>query len=543
MNSGFPSPVPRPASFFRVGVYRFLAILTLPVLLLLGATCILIMYHLADIEKLAADTNEKRLPGILAAQRTLINIENMRRNVAMIYNAQDPRLRRNALIDALALASESVFEPDSGFIDYARTAEPLIRSLSEAKSRSDEAADSLHNEELRFSNANGRLLLRAGLPDVPHMAHNARYLSSDTDIAQDAAHSEHIQELLFPLQTLCREVPSDDPALRDDCDRFKSSWNALTAAWRQYVNADNGARALWRELDELLRKLSDDASSVEAELTYRAMEHIRTEARRARTAFFMASLLLIGVLIVFVAAVHRSILAPIALASRDLRKIRYGQPTNSIPPVRLRELQDLLDLLPSLSRHLAELSERSGQLEKEKDRYANLSLRDALTGVYNRRSFDEQLSRDGRKVSLSLLMLDVDLFKLYNDTFGHQAGDAALAAVAHAMEQSLLRGTDKVFRYGGEEFAVLLPNATEKAARAVAERIQRNVRALALPHPASSVAPVLTVSIGVALRTPDDKADDTELITRADKALYRAKSSGRDRVCLYRPEDGPTARP
>ena len=543
MNSGFPSPVPRPASFRRVWVYRFLAILTLPVLLLLGATCILIMYHLADIEKLAADTNEKRLPGILAAQRTLINIENMRRNVAMIYNAQDPRLRRNALIDALALASESVFEPDSGFIDYARTAEPLIRSLSEAKSRSDEAADSLHNEELRFSNANGRLLLRAGLPDVPHMAHNARYLSSDTDIAQDAAHSEHIQELLFPLQTLCREVPSDDPALRDDCDRFKSSWNALTAAWRQYVNADNEARALWRQLDELLRKLSDDASSVEAELTYRAMEHIRTEARRARTAFFMASLLLIGVLIVFVAAVHRSILAPIALASRDLRKIRYGQPTNSIPPVRLRELQDLLDLLPSLSRHLAELNERSGQLEKEKDRYANLSLRNALTGVYNRRSFDEQLSRDGRKVPLALLMLDVDLFKLYNDTFGHQAGDAALAAVAHAMEQSLLRGTDKVFRYGGEEFAVLLPNATEKAARAVAERIQRNVRALALPHPASSVAPVLTVSIGVALRTPDDKADDTELITHADKALYRAKSSGRDRVCLYRPEDGPTARP
>ena len=120
--------------------------------------------------------------------------------------------------------------------------------------------------------------------------------------------------------------------------------------------------------------------------------------------------------------------------------------------------------------------------------------------------------------------------------------NAARAAVGHAMEQSLLRGTDKVFRYGGEEFAVLLPNATEKAARAVAERIQRNVRALALPHPASSVAPVLTVSIGVALRTPDDKVDDTELITHADKALYRAKSSGRDRVCLYRPEDGPTAR-
>lgn len=537
MRSGTLLPTSRSAPFRRVGVYRFLAILTLPVLLLLGVSCVLIVYHLADIEKLAADTNEEHLPGILASQRTLVNIENMRRNVATIYTAGDPRLRRDALIDALALASESVFEPDSGFADYARTGQPLIRSLAEAKTRSDKAADTLHNEELRFSAVHGRLLLRAGLPNALQITHSARHLSSEKDVKRDTVRYEQAQKILEPIRALCRDVPSDDADQKRDCAQFEDSWSKLIVAWQDHVSADTEARALWRQLDDLLRELSDDASSIEAELTYRAMEHIRAEAQRARTAFYVSSLLLLGVLLVFVVAVYRFILVPIALASRNLRKIRYGLPTGAIPPVRIRELQDLLDLLPGLSRHLAELSARSGKLEKEKERYASLSLRDALTGVHNRRSFDEQLARENRDLPLALLMLDVDLFKLYNDTLGHQAGDAALAAVAQAMERSLLRSSDKVFRYGGEEFAVLLPNATEKAALAVAERILRHVHALALPHPSSAVAPILTVSVGVALRDPGDGADDAELVTRADKALYRAKSTGRDRVCLYRPDE------
>lgn len=543
MHSESPSRVSRPDSFRRMGIIPFFVLLLVPILLLLSSACIVITYQLNDIRKQATDTNRKYLPGILATQRTLVNIENMRRNAATIYSTQDPRLRRNALIDALALASESVFEPNSDFASHALKAEPLFRSLAETKTRSDKAADRLHSEELRFSNANGRLLLRAGLPNALHIAHSAQHLSSDMDVKRDTAHYEQIQKLLEPLQALCREAPPGDRNFREDCDQFEKSWNTLVAVWQQRVSADHEATALWSQLDELLRKLSNDASTFEAERVHQTMELIQAEARHTRTSFLIAILLFAGTQIVFVAAIHHFILAPLTLASRDLHSIRSGLSTKAIPPVRLRELQNLLDLLPSLSHYLTEVTARSSQLEKEKEQYANLSMHDALTGVYNRRSFDEQLAQKDHNDPMALLMLDVDLFKLYNDTYGHQAGDDALAAVAHAMKQALLRGTDKVFRYGGEEFTVLLPNATEKAALAVAERIQRNVRALALPHPSSSVAPALTVSIGVALRAPGARETNEDLVTRTDKALYQAKNSGRDRICLYRPEDEPAARP
>lgn len=537
MSSDSSFPAAHNPSFHRVGVYRFLAILTLPILLLLCGTCFLIVSHLVDIEKVANDINQEHLPGILASQRTLINIENIRREAFILYTANDPVLRRNALISALALASESMFGPGSALADSAGTVNSLIRGLAEATTLSHRIADTLHKEELNFAHAYEQLRVRAGLPASLEAVHDAYHLSPQEDAEHAGSLLTEVQNFLTPLREFCRSASASDKSLRSDCLRFQDSWDTLAGNWQGFIRSDAEARALWTELDALLRKLSDDASSIEAGLTYDNMEHIRTEAQGARISLVISLLLLIGGQVVFVAVVHHFILSPIALASRTLRKIYYGLSTNAVPPVRIRELQDLLDLLPSLSHHLAELNARSGLIEKEKERYASLSMHDALTGVYNRRSFDEELARGNRGGALALLMLDVDFFKLYNDTCGHQAGDDALAAVAHAMERSLLRGTDKVFRYGGEEFAVLLPNTTEQAAQAVAERIRHNVHALALPHPKSSAASILTVSIGVALRTCDDDMDEPTLVRHADKALYHAKRNGRDQVWLYRPED------
>lgn len=543
MSSETSSDTPTSSKVRRIGVYRFLAIVALPTLALLCVACADIVGNLVDIEKRARLTNEEHLPAILASQRTLVNIESMRRNVETASTSEDPNLRREAGINALALAAESVFEPDSAFADYAATAQPLIRRLMEVKKRSDRASDDLHSGELRFTAVLTRLQMRNGIPPRLGIAHSARHLSSPSDVERDTVRYQQALSALKPLNDLCREAekaPAPDESLLEDCRQYEQSWRLVETSWKEHVAADVEARALWKQLDELLRTLSDAASSAEAELTYRAMEHISAEAQRARTTFYISSLLLICILLAFIVAMHRYILAPIALASRNLRKIRYGIPTGPIPPVRIRELQDLLDLLPSLSRHLADLNDRSGKLEREKDRYANLSLLDALTGVHNRRNFDLQLAQEGRETPLAVLMLDVDMFKLYNDTLGHQAGDTALVAVAQTMEKALLRSSDRVFRYGGEEFTVLLPNATEEAALSVATRILEKIRALGIPHPSSPVAPMLTVSIGVSVRDPGDGLTDAELVARADKALYRAKSSGRNQICLYGPDDAET---
>lgn len=165
----------------------------------------------------------------------------------------------------------------------------------------------------------------------------------------------------------------------------------------------------------------------------------------------------------------------------------------------------------------------------------NLAERDGLTGIANRRSFDDALRREwlrGQREGhpLSLIMLDVDYFKRYNDRYGHQQGDECLRQVAGAVGAAVLRPADCAARYGGEEFAVILPNTPREGVIAVAKRVIARVAALQMPHAGSEVAERVTVSIGTATLTPQDDRSSEALIAAADAALYAAKHDGRDRI-------------
>jgi diguanylate cyclase (GGDEF)-like protein len=181
------------------------------------------------------------------------------------------------------------------------------------------------------------------------------------------------------------------------------------------------------------------------------------------------------------------------------------------------------------------VAERTAEVAAANVRLAQLSREDALTGVANRRRLDEVLDEEWRRAvrqrtSLAFLLLDVDFFKAYNDLLGHPAGDACLKAVASAVAEAHRRAGELVARYGGEEFAVLIPGPTREGARAVAEALRRRVQELALPHPGSAVAPVVTVSVGLAWAAPAAGGAPQELVDAADRALYQAKNGGRNRV-------------
>jgi two-component system, chemotaxis family, response regulator WspR len=162
---------------------------------------------------------------------------------------------------------------------------------------------------------------------------------------------------------------------------------------------------------------------------------------------------------------------------------------------------------------------------------------DGLTGLSNRRHFDEYLELEWRRAireqtQMSLMMIDVDYFKAYNDTFGHLEGDEALRQVAKAIRASCSRPSDLPARYGGEEFALVLPNTSPGGARLLAEKLRQTVAGMNIPHMAPREGSTLTVSIGLATVVPGVGSHSRQLIQSADQGLYAAKNNGRNQVAV-----------
>ena len=223
-----------------------------------------------------------------------------------------------------------------------------------------------------------------------------------------------------------------------------------------------------------------------------------------------------------------------------LRGMEAGADDYLIKPVDLFDLQMRLIAAQRVTALHAELARHRAQL-------AHLAHHDPLTGLGNRRSLEQDLEvlyarsrRYGR--GFALAMCDLDRFKAYNDTHGHQAGDQALRAVAAAIVGEL-RGSDSIYRYGGEEFLLVLPEQTLDGARIAVERVRSVVERLAIKQTAGGGG-VLTLSAGIAAYAPGDPTTAEDLLRQADAALYRAKSAGRNRIAVadHLPANEPSAR-
>jgi diguanylate cyclase (GGDEF)-like protein/PAS domain S-box-containing protein len=197
----------------------------------------------------------------------------------------------------------------------------------------------------------------------------------------------------------------------------------------------------------------------------------------------------------------------------------------------LGTLADVTDRVRSEQRQV----EKQRQLEKSKRMLEGLALKDALTGLYNRRHFSEQLAREWNRarrdqLPLSLFMIDIDHFKRYNDTHGHLAGDHCIRLVADTVRRCFARGSDLVARYGGEEFVALAAGVERRQARERAELLREAIREMAGERHGRAGPHPVTVSVGLATATPDERIGAEELLDAADRALYQAKRQGRDRV-------------
>ena len=174
-------------------------------------------------------------------------------------------------------------------------------------------------------------------------------------------------------------------------------------------------------------------------------------------------------------------------------------------------------------------------------KWRDLAGLDGLTGLNNRRAFNDTLAKEWRRsirsgMPLSLLMLDIDHFKQFNDSFGHHGGDKCLVVIAQTIAETVQRAGDFPARFGGEEFAVILPIADEVGAQSIAENIRAQIEKRAIRHPLSSAGPYVTVSVGRATIMPLAEDKPEKIVCLADMGLYQAKSLGRNRVCA--PDEG-----
>jgi diguanylate cyclase (GGDEF)-like protein len=209
------------------------------------------------------------------------------------------------------------------------------------------------------------------------------------------------------------------------------------------------------------------------------------------------------------------------------------------------KLQAYADEVEHTNRELVQIRR---QLEDKNRLLERLSALDTLTGIANRRRFDDVLRQEWKraareKACLSLLFCDIDHFKRFNDTYGHQAGDDCLVRVAQAVEDTLNRPADLAARYGGEEFVGLLVDTETEGARLLGERVRARVESLDIEHSSSDVADVLTVSVGLASTVPTSGMRPEDLVDLADQALYAAKQEGRNRVVRSGVKPGAGSKP
>jgi diguanylate cyclase (GGDEF)-like protein len=274
------------------------------------------------------------------------------------------------------------------------------------------------------------------------------------------------------------------------------------------------------------------------------LDKLTAEAQSVRNQSVLIGFLCFVMAIGLAAIIARSISRPLDSLVRSMRETGSGNYASRMTPEGNDELtvlaQKFNEMASTVDRHHVQLEarvrERTRDLAEANSKLAALSLTDGLTGIANRRRFDEALGQELKRAArgrtpLALLMLDVDFFKLYNDFYGHQRGDTCLVSVARLVQSHARRASDLAARYGGEEFAMIAADTDAETALALAETIRASLDALQLPHERSALGRV-TASIGVAVVVPDEQHSPEALVRLADQALYRAKEQGRNQAVL-----------
>jgi len=383
-----------------------------------------------------------------------------------------------------------------------------------------------------------REIIRISSSDVSHIV-ELRTLLFDISILTDRYLLYGNTEEHEPFLRLARRVETVFDIVQASSIAEEQKYQIITSrlVWRRiYDNAEAilkipDPQSITTQIQE--KKLFDEnvsalfnlLGSLHEQIIQKTVQHQQEAQNAADRALFFIYVsfgLGVGIVIVVIILAFRAVIIPIRLLKQGVDKFGSGDLSHRVPVVSTDELGELARAFNTMAE----------TLEKDQEELEQLAVNDGLTGLYNHREFQRRLQVEIERArrykhNLSLLMIDIDHFKRFNDTYGHQAGDVVLRLLALQM-RSGVRTVDSVARYGGEEFVIILPEMTASMALTVAERLRKNIAANAIAINKGHKVNV-TVSIGVAT-FPEDADSKDELIAAADRALYAAKAAGRNKV-------------
>ena len=479
--------------------------------------------NVQSIERMVGESREAHLPSIQEGQRTLLNLEYLRHSVSQLRQAPNEEYLRSTYTGIRVLLAEISFDKRVDEITLRDLGTP-IRELYDSRNRVvqlySQLLESVHTFLAGYARAGGSLPAEA----VAALWQNCVNLTENSA----AELRERIQQLADGVSATGRSV------IAPLAQRIMGIMDSL----RQ---EDLLSRKLNGNILERITSFRVAASSSEVKLIYSELSAISRHAERIQQVALHLCIGLTCCLGILSWLLHHHILLPIMQASDVLSNILNGRAVERYPSSRIRELDSMIQALPLLQRDMLAKDARSSRLEKGQEQLKSMSFRDSLTGLSNRRALDLLLKGGVPDECVAILMFDIDLFKQYNDTLGHLAGDEALRRVGE-IAMSYADANCTPFRYGGEEFVMIFQGegALPDKVRAVARDLMARLASADIPHPASPWGR-LTVSVGLAFRAPG-LTSLHETLDQADKALYRAKSRGRHRVEELEdptPESGP----
>ncbi len=545
-------------------------IIMLAVLLTLTAGAVFSNMLLSKMVNKAEQARDMHIPQALNTQRSVMKLERLARFGEIIYRARSEEVRRYNRLAATLLIQNLSFYLDA---DSEEEANKIYTNLSIIDNIRKEQQSKISGEFIyeSFGKFLGKVQAHTvKAPEPPKDATDEPVL--DTVYDPETGEEVDRQKKLFAQQTAliaktytklhqslnnCFEDSSEDKKLLEEYmqridlagrtmekrawpEQFTTDFIQLEKEARARLNAcseiytlEKQAEEHWNSVNTLLGSMINELHNDAAITATKVTDSIIAETDGSRRIFLITNTVLILICLLTMLGLRHHILRPVLEITNALKTLyQKKSATITLPRTLFQELDAIGRAVERYSWTLAELTEANQQL-------LTISQLDGLTNIANRRYFDltlkQELQRSKRNQRpLSLLMLDIDYFKHFNDTYGHMAGDDCLKLLARVLSQAARRSGDLAARYGGEEFVVILPETKEDEAILLAERIRSQVALVPVPCGQGQVMNI-TISIGVASIIPHAETTGADMIQAADQALYKAKRQGRNQVQVYTP--------